>query len=66
VRAPVDVITQEQIVNVGDVARRAGRAVLLKQAHEIAKLAMQVAKDLDGGWKASVVEGERGNVERVW
>lgn len=37
-----------QVVDVGDVAGGGGRAVLLKQPHQVAKLAVQVAKDLDG------------------
>jgi hypothetical protein len=41
-------LTQEQVVDVGDVARGVGGAILLKQAHEVAKLAVQVAKYLDG------------------
>ena len=42
----VDVVPQEEVVNVGDVAGRAGRAVLLKQAHEVPELPVQVPKDL--------------------
>ena len=49
VGAPVDIVAQEEVVDVGDVASRAGRAVLLKQAHEVPKLAVQVAEDFDGG-----------------
>ena len=49
VGAAVDIVAQEEVVDVGDVAGRAGRAVLLKQAHEVPKLAVQVAEDFDGG-----------------
>ena len=49
VRAAVDVVAQEDVVDVRDVARRARRAVLFKQAHEVPKLAVEVAKDLGGG-----------------
>ena len=58
----VDVIAEEQVIDVSDVTRRAGRAVFLEQAHEVAKLAMQVAEDLDGGWKWGV--GGRGKDRR--
>jgi len=37
----------DQVVDVCDVAGSGGRAVLLKQPHQVAKLAVQVAKDLD-------------------
>ena len=47
VRAPVHVIAQEQVVDVRDVAGGAGGAILLKEPHEVAKLAVQVAEDLD-------------------
>ena len=47
VRAAVDVVAEEEVVDVGDVARGAGHAVLLEEAHEVAKLAVQVAEDLD-------------------
>lgn len=40
--------TQEEVVDIGDVSRGAGRPVLLKQPHQVAELAMQVAEDLDG------------------
>ena len=46
VRAPVHVVAQEQVVDVGDVTRGRGRAVLLKQPHQVAKLAVQVPEDL--------------------
>ena len=46
VRSPVDIVAQEQVIDVGDVACSAGRAILLEQPHEVAKLAVQVAKDL--------------------
>ena len=48
VGAAVDVVAQKKVVDVGDVARRRGRAILFKEAHEVTKLAVQVAKDLDG------------------
>lgn len=38
-----------QVVDVRDVPCRGWRAVLLKQPHEVAKLAVQVPKNLDGG-----------------
>jgi hypothetical protein len=49
VGAPVDIIAQEKVVDVCDVAGRAGGAVLLEQAHEVSELAVEVAEDLDGG-----------------
>lgn len=49
VRAAVDIVAQEDVVDVSDVPRRARRAVLFKKAHEVPKLAVQVAKDLGGG-----------------
>ena len=47
VSAPVHIIPQEQVVDVRDVSRCAGRAILLEQPHQIPKLAMQVSKYLD-------------------
>ena len=46
--SPIYIVPQEQVVNVGDVASCVGCTVLLKQAHQVAKLAVQVTKDLDG------------------
>lgn len=44
--AAVDVVSQEQIVNVGYVPGRGRRPILLKQPHQVPKLTMQVPKDL--------------------
>ena len=49
VRAAVDVVAEEEIVDVGDVPSGAGRAVLFEKAHQVPKLAVQVPEDLDGG-----------------
>mmetsp|Transcript_42981 Transcript_42981/g.102033 ORF Transcript_42981/g.102033 Transcript_42981/m.102033 type:complete len:212 (-) Transcript_42981:215-850(-) len=49
VRPAVDIVSEEQVIDVGDVARRRGVAVLFKQAHEVSKLPVQVPKDLHGG-----------------
>ena len=38
VRAAVDVVAEEEVVDVGHVARGAGGAVLLEEAHEVAEL----------------------------
>lgn len=46
VRAPVHVVAQEQVVDVGDVARGRGRAVLLEQPHQVPELPVQVPEDL--------------------
>ena len=45
---PVHIVAQEQVVDVGDVARGGRRAILLKQPHQVAELAMKVTKDLYG------------------
>lgn len=44
--SPVHIIPQEEVINVGDVPCSAWRAVLLKESHEIQKLAVQIPKDL--------------------
>ena len=49
VGAPINVVPQKQVVNVRDVACCAGGAILLKQPHEVPKLAVQVPENLDGG-----------------
>lgn len=59
---PVDIVTQEQVVYVGDVASCVGCTIFLKEAHEVTKLAMQVAKDLDGGLHTM----QRQGVRRIW
>ena len=46
---PVHVVPQEQVVDVWNIPCSAGRPVLLKQAHEVPELAVQVAEDLHGG-----------------
>ena len=49
VRAAVDVVAEEKIVDVRDVPSGARRAVLLEKAHQITELAVQVSEDLDRG-----------------
>ena len=48
VRAAVDIVAEEKIVDVRDVPSGAGRAILLEKAHQVTKLAVQVSEDLDG------------------
>ena len=47
VGSPVHIVPQEQVVDVGDVPGSGGGPVLLKQAHQVPKLPMQVPKQLD-------------------
>lgn len=49
VRAAVDVVAEEKVVDVRDVPSGARRAVLLEKAHQVTELAVQVSEDLDGG-----------------
>ena len=48
----VHIVPQEQVVDVGDVACRAGHAVLLEQPHQVPKLAVKITKQLDGSCRA--------------
>ena len=49
VRAAVDVVAEEKIVDVRDVPGSARRAVLFEKAHQVAKLPVQVPEDLHRG-----------------
>jgi hypothetical protein len=60
---PIDIVTQEEVVYVCDVASCVGCTILLKQPHEVTELAMQVAKDLDGGlYTPAATGGQEGLV----
>lgn len=48
VRPTVHIVAQKQVIDVRDVSRGRRRAILFEKAHQVTKLAVQVAKDLDG------------------
>ena len=60
VRAAIDIVAEEQVINVRDVACCRRTAVLGEQAHQVTKLTMQVAENLDRRrqLKHGAVEGE--------
>lgn len=43
---PVHIVPQEQVVYIGDVPGRGGGPVLVKQAHQVQELPVQVSEDL--------------------
>jgi hypothetical protein len=45
-RAAVNIVAEEQVVDICDVASSGRAAVLGKQAHQVAKLPVEVAEDL--------------------
>ena len=55
VRSSIHIVTQEQVVNIGDVPSSAWHAVLLKQPHEVSKLPMEISKELDRGCREAAV-----------
>ena len=61
--AAIDIIAQEQIIDVRNVARCGRAAVFREQAHQVTKLTVQVAEDLD--WRRKLehraVTAEREN-----
>lgn len=68
VGASVHIVPQKQVVNVGDVPSCGGSAVLLKKSHQVAKLTVKVAKQLDGSCKpqATSWSGASQRAEGTW